>query len=77
MNDEARANTLTVQQEAALLLWRIHTANVAALAIQLAQEAGEEVKRPLAPQQLLRAMEVMDAEADTVHESGWPGLPLR
>lgn len=57
---------MTVQQETALLLYRTYSVQVADLAIQLAQQAGEEVQRPLSEGQLQRALAVLDAEFDLV-----------
>lgn len=60
MNDAQRR--MTVQQETALLLYRMYSSQVADLAIQLAQKAGEEASRPLSEAQIARALQAMDAE---------------
>jgi len=60
------------QQEAAFLQWRLFTAQLVPLAERLAREAGEEPTRPLTAQQLLRAMQVLDAETELVVRSMRP-----
>lgn len=59
------------------LMLRTFTAHLAELGDRLAQQAGEEVKRPLTEAQLRRAFDALEAEKDivwTLLASRW-GLP--
>jgi hypothetical protein len=63
-------NTIYLNRD---LYERMLAARIADLAVELARQAGEEVKRPLSREQLDRALSVNAREADIVTAFLWEG----
>jgi hypothetical protein len=67
-NVHAAGGSALPEQRLVLLMHRLVAAQVAEIAVLLAQQAGEEVQRPLSEAQLLRGLEAFETEVERVHK---------